>query len=170
MIISVGSTNPTKIKSVKKIASQLFKEYKVKSFKASSGVTDMPLSDEEMIKGAKNRAKQALRKGDYGVGIEGGVDDTDHGMFLCAWVAVTGRKGTGLASTGKILLPNNIAAELRKGRELGPLMDELTGSNNIKQHEGTVGLLTNNLINRSKSFEHAVLKAFMKHLNSDYYG
>ncbi|MBD3311893.1 DUF84 family protein, partial [archaeon] len=71
---------------------------------------------------------------------------------------------------GKILLPDNIAAELRKGRELGPLMDELTGSNNIKHRQGTVGLLTNNLISRSKSFEQAVLKAFMKHLNNDYYG
>ncbi|MBD3311988.1 DUF84 family protein [archaeon] len=57
MIITVGSTNPSKIKSVKKIAGQLFKEFKIRSVNASSGVTDMPLSDNEMIKGAKNRAE-----------------------------------------------------------------------------------------------------------------
>ncbi len=169
MIISVGSTNPTKIKAVKRVASRLFDDFKVVSIKTSSGVSDMPMSDEETINGAINRANNSLNNADYGIGIEGGVNDTSNGMFLSAWVVVTNGHKTGIACTSKILLPEKIASELRRGRELGPLMDELTGIKGVKHSSGTIGLLTNGLINRSEAFESALIAAFMQIINEDYY-
>ena len=149
MIISVGSTNPTKVDAVKRVVKKLFSDCEVKGVIVSSKVNDMPLTDEETIQGAKNRALNALGKSNYGVGIEGGVNDTTHGMFLCAWIAVTDGIKTGLSCTGKILIPKDIATELRNGKELGPLMSERTGVEKVNHHEGTFGLLTNGLIKPS---------------------
>ncbi len=53
---------------------------------ASSGVAEQPFSDEETVLGAVNRARNALRlvKADIGIGLEGGVVETGHGLFFCA--------------------------------------------------------------------------------------
>lgn len=172
MIITIGSTNQTKVEAVKKIANELFTKPEINCVSTPSNVSEMPLTDEETIKGAINRAKEALKygKADYGVGIEGGVDDTEYAMFLCAWIAIINNKGkTSLACTTKIEMPEEIANEIRTGKELGPLMDEITGRTGIKQQEGTIGLLTKGLINRSESFKTAITCAFMKFLNKEYY-
>jgi len=170
MIIAVGSTNPTKIEAVSRVAKKLFNDFKVISVDAPSGVKDMPFSSDECITGAKSRAFKALENGaDYGVGIEGGIDETKHGMFLNAWAVVTNGDEIGIGCTSRIMLPERVANELRKGRELGPVMDELTGKKDVKKHEGTTGILTMGLIERSKSYEEAIISAFMKIINKDYY-
>ncbi len=172
MIICVGSTNQVKVEAVKKIASELMPDAEVNCVNTPSNVSEMPMSDEETISGAVNRAREALKYSgaDYGVGIEGGVDDNENGMFLCAWVAVLSKDGIrGLACTGKIQLPIRIADGIRSGRELGPLMDELTGRNDVKHAEGTYGILTMGKISRSKSFEEAITSAFMKFINKEWY-
>jgi len=170
MIIAVGSTNPTKINAVKRVVERLLGEAKVVSVKSPSGVHEMPSSSDECITGAKNRANHALESGaDYGVGIEGGFDETNHGMFLNAWAAVTNGDQTGIGCTCRILLPEHVAEELRKGRELGPVMDELTGQKDVKKHQGTSGVLTMGHVNRSESYEQALISAFMKFINKEYY-
>ena len=170
MIIAVGSTNPTKVNAVKRIAERLFDEVKVVSVKSPSLVNEMPFSSDECVTGAKNRARHAQESGaDYGVGIEGGIDDTNHGMFLNAWAAVTNGEQTGIGCTCRILLPEHLAEELRKGKELGPVMDELTGQKDVKKNQGTSGVLTMGHINRSESYEQAIISAFMKFINKEYY-
>ena len=56
----------------------------------SSEVSAQPLSDNETMTGAINRAKNALKSEDaqIGVGLEGGVVKTEHGYFLCNWGAI----------------------------------------------------------------------------------
>jgi non-canonical (house-cleaning) NTP pyrophosphatase len=67
------------------------------------------------------------------------------------------------------LLPERIAAELRKGWELGPLIDELTGRSGVHQAGGAFGDLTQNRLTRGASFESAITCAFMKFINKEYY-
>ncbi|MFC1647168.1 DUF84 family protein, partial [Patescibacteria group bacterium] len=84
MIIAVGSKNPTKIESTKLVFSYYFKEIKVVGVDVDSGVKDQPNSDDEMYKGAFERAKKSLNKvsnSDYGVGIEGGIHKYSYGWF-----------------------------------------------------------------------------------------
>ncbi len=168
MIINVGSTNKTKINAVRNVVKLFFDEVIINGVSVNSGVSDMPLSDDETINGAVNRAINAKENADIGVGIEGGISEVNNELFLCAWVAVTNGKKTGIACTTRIKLPSMIANELRNGRELGPLMDELTNLRDVKHNSGTIGLLTNNLISRTKSFEDAIICAFSQLTNKWY--
>ena len=82
--ISVGSTNPVKIKAARAGVVKAFNEEKfaitVEGYSVSSGVSDQPMGDFETKKGSKNRAMNAAEKykdqlGNYpsfAVGMEGG--------------------------------------------------------------------------------------------------
>ena len=66
--------------------------------KTESGVSDMPLSIEETMQGAKNRANCLLEQGieaDYYVGIEGGVSRFGDKAYLFGTVYVQNREGEG---------------------------------------------------------------------------
>ena len=54
------------------------------------------------------------------------------------------------------MLPEEIANKLRDGKELGPVMDEFTNTQNIRHTEGAVGIFTKGLIDRKSMFEHIV--------------
>jgi non-canonical (house-cleaning) NTP pyrophosphatase len=62
-----------------------------------------------------------------------------------------------------------VAAGLRRGEELGPLMDRLSGEDNTKQKQGAVGILTNGLINRQSAYEQIVAMAAGPFI-TDFYG
>jgi non-canonical (house-cleaning) NTP pyrophosphatase len=94
--IAVGSTNPAKLSSVKQAALALFPDSpnaEIVGFKVPSGVSDQPMSDDECIRGAITRAKNALEASgsddtDFGVGLEGGVHQINEKWFECGWIAV----------------------------------------------------------------------------------
>jgi inosine/xanthosine triphosphatase len=76
MIVAVGSKNKIKIKPVEEIFSHHFADVVVSGVDVNSGISEQPMSDDEMFTGALNRAKRALKKvkgAEYGVGIEGGL-------------------------------------------------------------------------------------------------
>jgi len=66
MIIAVGSKNPTKVNMVKKVFTKGFGNCTVIGVKVPSGVSDMPMCFDESFKGAKNRAKNAIKKNKKG--------------------------------------------------------------------------------------------------------
>ncbi|MDD5606352.1 MAG: inosine/xanthosine triphosphatase [Candidatus Pacebacteria bacterium] len=170
--ISIGSRNPVKIKAVKNVIKKIWPKAEIISLNIDSGVNNQPMSNKEAIKGANNRAKLSLEKtnSDLGLGLEGCVYDSSFGMFLSGWVVVIDKKGKiGIGSGGCLLLPDKIAKEIKKGKELGMVMDELIKEHNTKQKQGTVGVLTNNLINRTESFEKAIIFALTKFISPQYY-
>lgn len=174
MKIAVGSQNPVKIKAVELAMAKIWpnETIEVISVDVPSGISDQPLSHDEAIIGATNRAKLALEKlnTDFGIGLEGNIVDNKHGMFLSGWVVVIDKTGKiGLSGGGCTLMPNKIAIEIRKGQELGPTMDKFLGDHNTKQKQGTIGVLTNNLIPRTDSFEKAVICAFARFMNPELY-
>jgi inosine/xanthosine triphosphatase len=154
MKIIIGSNNPAKIEAVKRA----FKgNYDFFSVNALSGVSEMPFSDEETIKGAINRAESAIKigHGDIGIGLEGGVQETSYGLLLCNWGAIASNELSPIIAGGaRILLPEEIAIRLRNGEELGPVMDDYTNKQNIRKKEGAVGVFTNGNINRVEMFTH----------------
>jgi len=90
--------------------------------KAKSGVSDQPMTDEETLKGAKNRAKnalQAIRKEtkedsliDFSVGLEGGLNLGEDGdslvchAWMCVLCAKTGKAS--VARTASFMIPPQI--------------------------------------------------------------
>ena len=170
--IAVGSLNPVKVAAVQAAASQVWAGVEVAAIAVPSGVADQPTSDQEAMRGALNRARAAQQStgADFGFGLEGCTVDTDHGMFVLGWAAVSQRGGgTGLGSSGSLLLPETAAAAIRRGEELGPVMDRLLGAHNLKQHQGTVGALTGGRVSRKEAFERAVLFALAKWISPDQY-
>jgi inosine/xanthosine triphosphatase len=165
--IAVGSKNPAKIQAVQSAFEKMGYKVNIKGIDVSSGVADQPLSDNETITGAINRAKAVMAYGkfDYGFGLEGGIEETSFGMFLCNWGAVVNAaEETNIGGGIRILLPESIAEGVRKGEELGKVIDQWTGKQHIAKKEGTIGILTKGHINRAEMFEDTVICAFSKFL------
>src|ERR1700726_101798 len=74
--VAVGSKNPAKTLGTKKAVSRFFPDVELTEADAPSAVNAQPLSLDETIQGALQRARLALRlseKADFGVGIEAGL-------------------------------------------------------------------------------------------------
>lgn len=171
--IAVGSTNPVKLAAVTHAVVRVWPGAVIESVVAESGVRAQPLSDDEAITGATNRAQRAQQasNADLGIGLEGSVAESAYGMFVTGWAAVVDRAGTlGIGGSGRFLLPTPIADGLRNGGELGTLMDQLVRQENTKQRQGAVGILTSGLITRTEALETAVIFALTRFLNPTYYG
>ncbi|MBG9542923.1 NTPase [Cytobacillus firmus] len=157
MKIIIGSKNPAKISAVQAAFSDY--EADIMSIDVPSGVNDQPFSDEETIKGAINRAYGAfeISGGQIGIGLEGGVQKTEYGLFLCNWGALA-EKGQPpiIAGGARIPLPECVAERLLAGEELGPVMDDYAKKENVRKNEGAVGIFTNGQIDRADMFSHVM--------------
>ncbi|WP_456273706.1 DUF84 family protein [Bacillus sp. AK031] len=160
MIIGIGTTNKAKIAAVRNGFAELVNEKLIfEAYKTESGVSDQPFSDEETIKGAINRASSVLKmaNANIGIGLEGGVVQTEFGMFLCNWGALyeTGMNPI-IAGGARILLPESVSQRLLNGEELGLVMDDYCQKEGIRHHEGAMGIFTSGAVNRDEMFQHTV--------------
>jgi len=172
MIIAVGSTNPVKIEATKETLEKiLFPPIEVRSVDVSSGVPPQPLSMEEAMQGAKNRAKAALEKIDnavIGVGIEGGVDIISGILYSFGAICLRTIDGVeGSAYTPFFELPMKIKPRLFAGEELGKIMEELTGIKEIKKKEGAVGWYTRGFMTRKELYSCGMRVAIINLLHSN---
>ena len=110
--IAVGSLNPVKINAVAGAFVRQWPEASVAGVEVDTGVSAMPMSDDECLKGARNRAKLAREASDadFGVGLEGGVNQEAAGLMLLGWVVIVHRNGTeSVSCTSKIPLPKMLS-------------------------------------------------------------
>lgn len=162
--VVVASENPVKIGAVQAAFQRMYPDevFGMQGVAAASGVSDQPMSEGETYRGAEQRARNAaldVSAAEYWVGIEGGIEDTDHGMVAFAWVVILSASGTGKGRTGSFVLPEPVAELVRQGQELGTANDLIFGRENTKQQEGAIGLLTDNVMDRAELYEHAVVLA-----------
>lgn len=172
MKIAVGSTNPVKVTAVSQIFLRVWPNAEVVSVSVPSGVTEMPLTDEETRVGARNRAMAAREAvgADFGVGLEGGVQTEPFGLVLHGWVVIVDDNGRiGIGGCPRLQLPQHIAQRVLAGEELGPVMDDVLGEQNIKQKGGAVGALTANLVLREDAFATAVAYALAPFVSVELY-
>jgi inosine/xanthosine triphosphatase len=173
MIIAVGSINPTKTQPVKKVFTKQFGKCQVIGVTVSSGVSDQPLSDEEIYKGAYQRAKEALKKvkgATYGVGIEGGLHEYTFGWMERSLVVITDKKGAiGIGSSGGLVLPNIVINNIKKGKNLEEAIDELFGTTKIGSGIGMFGIMTKEYVTRASGVEHGVAFALSRFLHKNVY-
>jgi inosine/xanthosine triphosphatase len=157
MHIVVGSLNPVKIAAVSSVMLSLYPQARIAGIPAASGVAVQPRSDAETRAGALNRARAVLEiaGADLGVGLEGGLIETEIGLMTCAWCAVVTADGrTGIGGGAHMMLPPAATALLDQGIELGAVMDRLTGQHNTKHADGAIGILTGGLETRETTYAH----------------
>jgi inosine/xanthosine triphosphatase len=166
--VAAASTNPVKIEAARRGLAAIFPDAVVRASGISvpSGVSDQPMTDAETELGAGNRARAAslaVPEADYWVGLEGGCEDTPGGMRVFAWAVVLKRDSAviGRARTGMFHLPDEVAALVRAGMELGHADDQVFGRHNSKHSDGSVGLLTGGAIDRTAYYAHAVTLALV---------
>ena len=170
MKIAVGSTNPVKINATKQAFEKVWpkKSWKVIGIEVKSGVSNQPMSDEESIKGATNRAKAAIKltKADFGVGLEGGIHKTNGLWFNTGWAVVLDKKGTlGIGTSIRMQSPPAMMKYVKKGMELGDIDDMLFGKKNTKHKQGHFGLMSKGVLLREEAYQHGVISALVRFLH-----
>jgi inosine/xanthosine triphosphatase len=172
--VAVASKNPVKINAVKEAFLLLFPDWQIEieGMPAPSGVSDQPMSDEETYNGALNRVNHlsSNTKADYWVAIEGGAQEKDFEYEVFAWVIAKskdGKIGKGRSST--FFLPPAITKLMREGKELAHASDVVFNESQSGHKQGTIGILTNNVIDRTKYYIEPVIMALLPFKNPDLY-
>jgi inosine/xanthosine triphosphatase len=172
--IVIASKNPVKIQAVKNGFKKMFPSQKFEFISVSvpSGVSDQPLSNNETFLGAKNRADNAskeLKDADFYCGIEGGIGPIDNEMEAFAWVVVKSVDRYGKSRTATFFLPKQVVQLIKEGKELGDADDIVFNRKNSKQESGAVGILTGDIIDRTKYYTEAIILALIPFKNVDLY-
>jgi len=173
--IVVGSQNPVKIQATLQGFQKIFpnERFEAQGVTVTSNVSDQPTTDAETYQGADNRVKNAAKKqpdADFWVGLEGGIESKGNEIEAFAWMVIRSRDGhLGKARTSTFQLPPEIAKRIREGQELGAASDSIFNTTNIKQAGGTIGLLTDNVIDRTAYYREAVILALIPFKNPGLY-
>ncbi|MFA5303039.1 MAG: inosine/xanthosine triphosphatase [Candidatus Nanoarchaeia archaeon] len=158
MKICVGSINPVKLGAVM----ELFPNDEIISYKANSSVNEQPMSLDETLKGAKNRAFEAYNSISasgitkcLGVGIESGImpsKEAKTGYFnTCASVIYNGNEyfiglSSGFEHPKEVLKLVNKDCDVSKAY----FKAGLTPDPRIGYSKGAIFILTKGLIDRKE--------------------
>jgi len=172
--VVVASKNPVKVNCSKTGFQKVFPDSSIitQPVSVSSEVPDQPMTDQETLDGARNRAmnaKNAYPNADYWIGLEGGIDDDGNNMEAFAWIYILSNELQGKARTASFELPPRIRELVLNGMELGHADDLVFKRENSKHGNGAVGILTHELIDRAAYYEPAVLLALIPFVNKDLY-
>ncbi|MEZ8040134.1 inosine/xanthosine triphosphatase [Vibrio sp. 10N.286.46.A8] len=168
--VIIASLNPAKISAVKSAFLSAFPdtEFDFKGISVPSGVADQPMSNEETYQGAVNRvhnATQAQPDSDFHVGLESGIE----GKVTFAWMVVEANGQRGESRSASLMLPPVVLDKLQHANELGDVMDDVFGTDNIKQKGGAIGLLTHNQLTRSSVYHQALILALIPFVNPEHF-
>ncbi len=183
MIFSVGTHNPAKLSAAELAIQQILSKFerqredsiRIRQTSTSTSVPDMPLTIQDLMQGALERALftyKAFPESDFALGLEGGVYRVpeQNAVFLQSWAYAFNGKNGFFGSSVALPLPASITAPLfEQGLELSTVIDDLSGKEDVRSNEGTFGILTRNLISRSSSFVMAITAALTPFFNRDYY-
>jgi len=169
--VYVGSQNPVKAEAVKIVFSRAIGAVEVELVEVDPGVPSEPFG-EEIAQGAVRRARQALRDGDFGVGIEAGLvwNEVLRTYFDVQFCAILDREGRLTVGHGPgFVYPPQVIEVVKRGRAVGEVMGELTGIPEIGRREGSVGYLSKGLLTRRELTEQAVLAALIPRIRPELY-
>jgi len=171
MIIALGSTSEDK----KRILFEtLRKEFKIKpkiiGVEVDSEITDQPLDEKTTIKGATNRAKEALKKisqCDFSIGLEGGLSLIDSHYFLvCAAVILDRENKKYVGVSSKLCLPKAASERIKEGNQFGLVIRDFE-----REHyeDKNILLIIKKLIKRDIAFREAIINSYQIYRNKNYY-
>src|SRR5436853_4308018 len=185
--IGLGSDRTAKILALRASIARIaevdsgWREASVIPRAVTTNVPAMPLTDWELMRGARERAltvrdlllEQKLGADLY-VGLEGGFHsislEGEWHTFLRGWAYVTDGQRGNFGMSPSISVPDAIVKNVIQGkRELGLVIDEVAGARDVRSKQGAWGVLSRDLLTRSMSFEAALIAAFAPFYNSELY-
>jgi inosine/xanthosine triphosphatase len=184
LIVLLGSTRPAKVdgardalRSIATVDSR-FASLDILSFDLTAIAPRQPLSEAEIVGGARRRATELMSRGEfvarssYAVGLEGGLSpleiDGERVWALHTWAAVSDGSEWGYGAGGALTIPAHVARRVLAGEELGDVVDGLAGEP-TRATRGAWGVLTRDLVGRRDAFRLAVLAAFAPFYNASVY-
>ena len=172
--VIVASKNPVKVNATRVGFTKMLPghDFLFEGVSTPSDVSEQPMSDQETYQGALNRARNAKKtipKASFWVGIEGGVQPTQDGLMVFAWVVILSDSQLGKSRTSTFLLPPRVSALVRSGIELGIANDMVFHQKDSKMAGGAVGSLTNGKLGRTEYYVQPVLLALVPFLQADLY-
>jgi inosine/xanthosine triphosphatase len=187
MLIALGSARPAKIMALRAACARVaecdprWRQAELIARPVETGVALMPLSDMQLMRGARNRADAVRgllasegRRADFYVGLEGGFHsitfDGERRTFLHGWAYATDGARGYFGHAPAVTVPPALVARVEgTGRELGEVIDEVAGSTDVRSREGAWGVLSRGLLTRAMSFETALVAAFAPFYNARMY-
>jgi inosine/xanthosine triphosphatase len=187
MIIAVGSARRPKVAAVREAVDGMLDllpagtSVEIVGVEVESGVNHTPLSREESMRGARQRAealkmiaREEARPWNYFVGLEGGLDSVmeegQRRVFLESWAYVSDGTRGHFGRSGGVELPEALAEEVFvKGTELSIAIDQSAGQAGIRDAQGAWGVLSGNRITRQEAFRVALIAAFAPFFNLNAY-
>ena len=178
MKVIVGSTNPVKVEAVRIAFTRVWPEqaWEIQGISVPSGIASQPMSDEESIAGARNRARNAIDVHTaidtpdvaYGVGLEGGIQRVGTHYYDSGWCVVLDKQGReGIGSTIHLVVPPKMMRMIQQGKELGEVIDIVFQQENSKQAMGHFGLMTNNAVTRAGAYADGVVSALARFIHPE---
>ncbi len=147
-------------------------QFEIIGVSVPSNVSEQPMSSDETLLGATSRmnaARKQFPNAHYWVGIEGGLEREGKSYTCFGWIVVSNDTFTSTCRTANFPIPSRVAELVDQGMELGAADDIVFGRTNSKQDNGTIGLLTRNLIDRAGLHEHAAIIALIPFVNEHLY-
>lgn len=180
MMIAIGTTNVIKVQALEEIIKDYpqFTGATIHPFFVPSEIAEQPLSLEETIRGAKNRAKNAYAACNachYSFGIESGLFEATGVQtgFLeaCICCIFDGRDFHIGLSCGFEIPPPILALVLDKNRDLGQACYEsgITANSKLGAAEGLIGILTKGRVNRKEYTKQCITTALIQLENAVWY-
>ncbi len=161
--VYIGSTNKVKVSAVEEVFDSTI--FEVISLESTSNVSNQPLTDEETLTGAKNRALNIIEEG-IKIGLEAGVEILNDILFLTNYgVLIDQDNNIYYAGGTRIPLPDVIKdAIFNEGLELSDAMNKYFQQKNIKFTNGSTGYFTGNQVQRKDVFVHIVKLLYGQYL------
>ena len=173
MKIVVASKNPVKLKATQNILEKIYPAVEVEDRDVDSGVPDQPIGLEVTVQGAINRAKNAFSPDfDLSVGIESGLLEVPHsitGYLDLQWCAIYDGEKITLGVSAGFEYPPLVIEQVLGGKEVGDVMDQVTGVDKLGQKTGAVSHLTQGMLDRTGNTEQCVLMAMVPRMNEGVY-
>ena len=171
--VAVGSTNKVKVDAVRNIFTQAFGLVEVVSVEPGLGIPSQPL-EERTIQGSIQRARSAMEKmkTDYAVGIEAGLFYNKvllrHlDIQYCAIIDSSGKMTVGHGPGFEY--PPEVVRSVLEGGTVGDTMSKITEIEKIGHKMGSVGYLSDGMIDRTALTEIAVLMALIPRIRKELY-
>ncbi len=178
MKINIGSKSIPKIKAVKEIAEMydMLKNAEIKSFPVDSGVSGQPKGFDEIITGAKNRARNAFKDCNLSFGLESGLVKVPHtktGYLDFGCCAIFDGTEFHIGMSCGVEFPKKVIKHIEENNSnLSEAFKELK----LTEHdyigntpEGGIGFLTKNRITRIGYTKQSIITAMVHLENKELY-
>lgn len=173
MQVVVGSKNRVKLTATHQAFSRFYDEVEIIPATVVSGVNPFPMTQQETLNGAINRAEAAWAahpNAAFAVGIESGVHQLGTRYLVQAFAAVKQQTVTGLgASVAFEVSPSLVTLIDPTSDESKSTIDAVLERKDLFQNEGLVGVLTERRLTRTQILRDAVIAALPRFRTPQYF-